>query len=206
MTVPERIAAPPRIFTPAAVALLLVAPAIPVLAYLAVTRPVEAIALSLLVAVTVALLSDLTIGVCIFVAVQFALPIFPVSALTKFFGVALLARWLIDMASPTRGDDSRASPASTRSSRVSWWRRSCIRWSARSGLPRRRATVEGLAIRPQHGLARDGVCSGSKPRGLAVDRGRHRAGGADVVLLIVTRTNLETTRLSDAPWTPTSSR
>ena len=40
------------------------------------------------------------VGVCIFVAVQAALPIIPVDRLPKFLGVALLARWLIEMALP----------------------------------------------------------------------------------------------------------
>jgi O-antigen ligase len=84
----------------ALLALLLVLPAIPVFAVLAATRPVDALAIAILAVVTVALLSDLTLGVCIFVAAQFALPIFPVGALAKFFGLALVVRWLIEIALP----------------------------------------------------------------------------------------------------------
>ena len=92
----RRLKAPPA----ALVALLLVAPAIPLLGFLAATRPTLAFALTVGMAVMVALLSNLTLGVCIFVTVQFALPIFPVDALTKVLGIALVARWLIEIAYP----------------------------------------------------------------------------------------------------------
>ena len=89
-----------RVPSTALLALLVVLPAIPIFAVLAATRPIDALAIAILAVVTVALLSDLTLGVCIFVAVQFALPIFPVGALAKFFGLALVVRWLIEIAFP----------------------------------------------------------------------------------------------------------
>ena len=85
---------------PAVLAAAIVAPLVPVLGYLAATRPTDALALAVLATVTVALLSDLTVGICIFVAVQFALPIFPVGILAKFLGFALVARWVLEMLLP----------------------------------------------------------------------------------------------------------
>ena len=58
----------------ALLALLVVLQANPIFAVLAATRPIDALAIAILAVATVALLSDLTLGVCIFVAVQFALP------------------------------------------------------------------------------------------------------------------------------------
>jgi O-antigen ligase len=92
----------PRLLSapPAVLAMILVAPLVPVLAYLAATRPAYALAVAALAGVIVALFSNLTLGVCLFVGIQFALPIFANDSVAKLLGLALVARWLIEVAYP----------------------------------------------------------------------------------------------------------
>ena len=92
---PRLVSAPPAVL-----AMILVAPLVPVLAYLAATRPAYALAVAGLAGVIVALFSNLTLGVCLFVGIQFALPIFANDSVAKLLGLALVARWLIEVAYP----------------------------------------------------------------------------------------------------------
>ena len=85
---------------PALAAGLLVAPLVPLLALLAATSPQYAVALAAGGVVIVALVSNLAVGVGIFIALQFALPVFASDSVVKVLGLALVARWLIEVAYP----------------------------------------------------------------------------------------------------------
>jgi O-antigen ligase len=86
--------------SPAVLATILVSPLVAVLAYLAATSPVDALAVAAFAGIIVALFSNLTLGVCLFIALQFALPVFANDSIVKFLGLALVARWLIEVAYP----------------------------------------------------------------------------------------------------------
>jgi O-antigen ligase len=85
---------------PTVLALILVAPVVAGLAYLAATNPKDAIAAAVFAGILVALFSNLTLGVCLFIALQFALPVFASDSVVKFLGLALVVRWLIEVAYP----------------------------------------------------------------------------------------------------------
>ena len=163
----RRLKGPPAAF----VALLLVAPAIPLLGFLAATGPTLALALAVGAAVMVALLSNLTLGVCIFVDGPVRLADLPCDALTKVLGIALVARWLVEVAYPNPAHRlksfARQYPVMTalrdRVTRLLRRQRALGAGSGRGAQPR-------PALRAQHRAARDRVRGRAQPGGASLDR------------------------------------
>jgi O-antigen ligase len=179
---------------------LLALPLVLLLGYLAATSPVDALALAALVTITIALLSDLVVGVCIFVGAQAALPIIPVDALPKFLGLALLARWLIDMAVPNPARPlksfARQYPAIAVvviGSLV--WSLMTLLWAPDPGETLNivsRYALNVILFMTIFAASRDQKAMRWLSVAIAI------SGALTVIMLFVTGTRLDTTRLSDA--------
>jgi O-antigen ligase len=184
----------------AALALLCVLPAVPVLGYLAASHPTDALALVLAAIVAAALLSNLTVGVCIFVAVQFALPIFPVGALAKFLGFALVARWLVEITLPNPG--SRLKSFARQYPVIATFVAASLVYSLITAVwaPAPSIAVDTLSRYALNTVLLATIFAACRSRtairwiGAAIAIG----GALTVALLLIVGTNVDTTRLTDA--------